>query len=87
MVVGTVPSSVLAGAADLAMVDPYLFEPTGLHQDFDWYFAHGYDQTINLFPSIDHRPAPDAQHLVLQALSLAVVIVTTIAVLRCKANT
>ncbi len=55
----------------------YLYGPTGLHPDFDWYFAHGYDQTIKLLPSIDHRPAPDAQHFVPQVRSFVVVIVTT----------
>jgi hypothetical protein len=53
---------------------PYLFGPTALHRDFGWYFAHGYDRRTKILPSIDDRPIPDAQHLVLQALSLVVAI-------------
>lgn len=59
---------------------PYLFGPTELHRDFEWYVANGYDRTLQVLPSIAERPVPDAQHLVLQALSLVVVITTTVAV-------
>jgi hypothetical protein len=61
MAVGTVCSYVLVGAADPAMVDLLSVRTNRTTPDFDWYFAHGYDQTIKLLPSIDHRPAPDAR--------------------------
>jgi hypothetical protein len=44
--------------------------------------AGGYDRTIKFLPSIDNRPIPDAQHLVLQVLSLVVAITAATAVLR-----
>jgi hypothetical protein len=77
MAVGTVHSYVLVGAADPAMVDLLSVRTNRTTPDFDWYFAHGYDQTIKLLPSIDHRPAPDAQHFALQVRSFVVVFVTT----------
>ena len=77
MAVGAVYSYVLLSAADPAMVDLQSVRTNRTTPDCDWYFAHGYDQTIKLLPSIDHRPAPDAQHFVLQVRSFVVVIVIT----------
>ena len=53
---------------------PYLFGPTFLHENFAWYFQHGYAETIKLVPLIDRRPTPDLQHNILQVLSLGVVL-------------
>ena len=53
---------------------PYLFGPTFLHENFAWYFQHGYAETIKLLPVIDGRPTPDLQHNILQVLSLGVVL-------------
>lgn len=58
---------------------PYLFGTTVLHRDFGWYYEHGYTETLKVLPSIADRPTPDLQHMVLQLLSLAVVVSTTIA--------
>ncbi len=49
---------------------PYLFGPTPLHADFSWFTEKGYAQTLAVLPRIADRPAPDAQHLTLEALSL-----------------
>lgn len=51
---------------------PYLFGPTPLHRDFSWFFDHGYAQTLRILPLVEGRPVPDLQHMVLQALSVAV---------------
>lgn len=53
---------------------PYLFGPTFLHENFAWYFQHGYAETIKLVPVIDGRPTPDLEHNILQVLSLGVVL-------------
>ena len=53
---------------------PYLFGPTFLHENFAWYFQHGYAETIKLLPVIDGRPTPGLQHNILQVLSLGVVL-------------
>ena len=58
---------------------PYLFGPTLLHGDVTWYYEHGYTETIKILPPIANHPIPDAQHLVLQFLSLLVVVTATIA--------
>jgi hypothetical protein len=81
MVIGMVHSYVWLALQIRQWWIPYLFGPTALHRDFEWYAAHGYDPTLQVLPSIAERPVPDAQHLVLQALSLGVVITTTVAVL------
>jgi hypothetical protein len=82
MVVGTVHSYVWLALQIRQWWIPYLFGPTHLHRDFQWYVAQGYDRTIKILPAVEDRPAPDAQHLVLQALSLVVAIAATVAVLR-----
>jgi hypothetical protein len=82
MLIGAVHSYVWLALQIRQWWIPYLFGPTALHRDFEWYYAHGYDRTIKILPSMDTRPIPDAQHLVLQALSLVVVITATTAVLR-----
>jgi len=51
--------------------------PTQLHQDFRWYIEHGYSTTLKFQPAIGDRPVPDAQHVVLQVLSLVILITTT----------
>lgn len=51
---------------------PYLLGPTPIHRDFSWHAAHGYDRTLKLLPVVEGRPVPDAQHLVLQLISLVV---------------
>lgn len=58
---------------------PYLFGPTAFHQDFGWYFENGYMATVRFLPSLGQRPIPDAQHIGLELLSLAVVITMTAA--------
>jgi hypothetical protein len=58
---------------------PYLFGPTPLHHSFDWYTEHGYAETIKVLPPIGDHPIPDAQHLVLQLLSLIAVVTMTTA--------
>jgi len=57
---------------------PYLFGTSA-----DWYHAHGYDKTIKLLPRVDnHVVVVDAQHNVLQVLTLATAIAVTIATAR-----
>lgn len=63
---------------------PYLFGSTPLHRSFDWYTDHGYDETIRFLPVIDGRPVLDAQHVVLEVLSLLVVLATTVAYVRAR---
>lgn len=58
---------------------PYLFGETPLHSSFGWYVEHGYDDTVSILPAIGSRPVPDAQHLVLELLSLVVVVTMTTA--------
>jgi hypothetical protein len=58
---------------------PYLFGPTFLHRSFGWYREGGYDETVRFLPRIGERPVPDAQHVVLEVLSLIVVVTTTMA--------
>lgn len=53
---------------------PYLFGATALHGDFTWYFSNGYADTFTVLPKEAERPTPDAQHMVLQLLSLIVII-------------
>ncbi|PCJ25561.1 MAG: hypothetical protein COA96_06990 [SAR86 cluster bacterium] len=53
---------------------PYLFGPTALHEDFEWYFTGGYSLTYKILPLIENRPVPDGQHMVLQTLSLLVLL-------------
>ena len=53
---------------------PYLFGPTFLHENFAWYFQHGYAETIKLVSVINGRPTPDLQHNILQVLSPEVVL-------------
>ncbi len=52
---------------------PYLFGPTTLHSNFDWYFSNGYIETTSFLPA-SIGPVPDAQHIVLQTLSVVVVV-------------
>ena len=85
MLVGTVDSYVWLALQIRQWWIPYLFGPTALHRDFGWYFANGYDRTIKILPEIDDRLIPDAQHLVLQALSLIVAMAATVAMLRREA--
>lgn len=59
---------------------PYLFGPTPLHSDFSWYAAHGYARTLRFLPDVAGRPVPDAQHLLLQLLSLAVFVALVAAI-------
>ena len=42
-----------------------------------WYFEGGYDQTVHLLPTEAVRVVPDAQHQVLQTLSLVAAILVT----------
>ena len=53
---------------------PYFFGPTLLHENFAWYFQHGYTETLRILPVAVGRPTPDLQHNILQLLSLAVVL-------------
>ena len=53
---------------------PYLFGPTFLHENFAWYFQHGYTETIKVLAVAEGRPTPDLQHNVLQLISLGVVL-------------
>lgn len=63
---------------------PYLFGSTPLHRSFDWFTEHGYEDTVSFLPAIGNRPVPDAQHIVLELLSLLVVITTTVAYLKLR---
>jgi hypothetical protein len=65
---------------------PYLFGPTPLHRDFRWYWAGGYALTLHILPARGARPVPNAEHLVLQALSLTAAIFTVRAALRMRAR-
>ena len=53
---------------------PYFFGPTFLHENFAWYFQHGYAQTMKILPIAQDRPTQDLQHNILQFLSLLVVL-------------
>jgi hypothetical protein len=53
---------------------PYFFGPTFIHENFAWYFQHGYTETLKILPIAQSRPTPDLQHNILQLLSLAVVL-------------
>ena len=53
---------------------PYFFGPTVLHENFAWYFQHGYAQTMKIVAIAQDRPTPDLQHNILQFLSLVVVL-------------
>lgn len=57
---------------------PYLFGASVLHRDFTWYVAGGFDKTLRLLPPVAGWPCPDLQHLLLQALTLAAAISTTL---------
>jgi hypothetical protein len=85
MLVGTVDSYVWLALQIRQWWIPYLFGPTALHRDFGWYFANGCDRITKILPEIDDRPIPDAQHLVLQTLSLIVAMAATVAMLRREA--
>lgn len=50
---------------------PYLFGGSAEH----W---SGYADTLSVLPTLDGRPGPDVQHLVLQVLSLAMAVMLTI---------
>jgi hypothetical protein len=63
---------------------PYLFGPTALHREFSWYFENGYTETIRFLPSLGARPIPDAQHVVLELLSIVVVVTMTTAFLKTR---
>ena len=63
---------------------PYLWGSTWLHSSLEWYTEHGYAETIKVLPPIGDHPIPDAQHLVLQLLSLIAAITMTIAYLRTR---
>lgn len=63
---------------------PYLFGPTALHREFGWYFENGYTETIRFLPSLGARPIPDAQHVVLELLSIVVVVAMTTAFLKTR---
>jgi len=54
---------------------PYLFG----RADTSWYVNGGYDETLKLLPSLGTGVIPDAQHNVLQLLSLIVIITTYMA--------
>ena len=57
---------------------PYLFDVHPLTQDGgQWYVDGGYDKTVHLIPTEAGRVVPDAQHNVLQLLSLLAAIMTT----------
>ena len=57
---------------------PYRFGVHPLTQDGgEWYTDGGYDQTLHLIPPEAGRVVPDAQHNVLQLLSLLAAILTT----------
>lgn len=63
---------------------PYLFGPTALHQDFSWYFENGYSETVRFLPSLGQRPTPDAQHVVLELLSVVMAVTMTVAYLKTR---
>jgi hypothetical protein len=74
----------MAGPPDPQWWIPYLWGPTWLHSSLEWYTEHGYAETIKVLPPIGDHPIPDAQHLVLQLLSLIAAITMTIAYLRTR---
>jgi hypothetical protein len=60
------------------VVVPYLFDVHPLtHDEGRWYVDGGYDGTVHLIPTEAGRVVPDAQHNVLQLLSLTAAIMTT----------
>lgn len=62
---------------------PYLFGRGPGAPDFDWYWTHGYAGTLKWLPvAAGRRPTPDAQHNVLQLLSLMIAVGLTIATAR-----
>jgi len=79
MLVGTVHSYIWLALQIRQWWVPYLLGPTPLHRDLSWYWEGGYGETMQVLPAIAGRPVPDAQHLVLELLSLVVVVTTTIA--------
>jgi hypothetical protein len=79
MLIGVVHSYVWLGLQVRQWWIPYLFGPTPIHQDFSWYADHGYSETLKFLPAVGNRLVPDAEHIVQQLLSLAVVITSTVA--------
>jgi hypothetical protein len=57
---------------------PYWLGPTRLHKSFEWYSAGGYDHTLRFLHPPAGRPAPDWQHVVLQALTLLAAVAVTL---------
>ena len=58
---------------------PYLFDVHPLTRDGgQWYVDGGYERTVHLIPTEAGRVVPDAQHNVLQLLSLLAAIMTTV---------
>jgi hypothetical protein len=86
MLVGTVHAYVRLGLQIRQWWIPYLFGPTFLHRSFEWYREGGYDETVRFLPEMAGRPVPDAQHVVLEALSLVVVVTTTVAFAKALRN-
>jgi hypothetical protein len=84
MLIGVVHSYVWLGLQVRQWWIPYLFGPTPIHHDFGWYTDHGYGETLKFLPAVGNRPVPDAEHIVQQLLSLAVVITSTIAYMKMK---
>lgn len=63
---------------------PYLFGSTFLHRSWEWYTDHGYDETLSFLPANADHPVPDAQHLVLEALTLTMAVLSTVALRRTR---
>ena len=55
---------------------PYLTGQSILAEDFSWYFVQGYQQTLHWLPLRADRPVPDAQHNLLQLLSMLCLLTT-----------
>lgn len=84
ILIGVVHSFIWLGLQLYQWWLPYLFGPTALHQDFRWYFKNGYIETVRFLPSLGQRPTPDAQHAVLELLSVVMTITMTAAYLKTR---
>lgn len=82
MLVGTVHSWIWLALQLRQWWLPYLFGETFLHDSFAWYVDNGYDETTSFLPERGDRPVPDAQHVVLEILSLLVAVSATVALVR-----
>jgi len=79
MVVGWLAYAAWLGLQIDSWWRPYLF--AGRTVGPNWYFAH----TLKFLPQIDERPTPDANHIVLQLLLVAVLVTGALAIRRAAA--